>query len=90
MCADSIGICARAGSERGGDLVEARMNNRITRIGIAISWSALRDKMKEYLDGLDSDDEHVLRAIALSDFLIWLGKQQRRKRQETSDETKQN
>lgn len=59
------------------------MNSRITRIGIAINWSELRAKMKEYLDGLDSDDEHVLRAIALSDFLIWLQKQQRRRREET-------
>ena len=59
------------------------MNTRITRNGIAINWSALRGLMKQYLDERgDFDDEKVLRAIALSDFLIWLSKQQRRRRKD--------
>jgi hypothetical protein len=60
----------------------------MTKLAIVINWIDLRNKMKEYLDARNKDDEHELRAIALSDFLIWLRRQQQQKRQETTNGTK--
>lgn len=63
------------------------MSTPTKRLGIAIDWPTLRDYMKDYITERNGkpEDEELTRALALSDFLIWLHHKQRQPR--TIEET---